>query len=72
MEKVLLSQSLGTTVQHLRLDALKGFFVPVPTLKEQQKAIEELSSIKKMIKNSEENTKTLKSSLSLSLSLSLL
>ena len=69
MEKVLLSQSLGTTVQHLRLDALKGFFLPAPPLEEQKKAIEELNNIRQMIKNSEENTKTLKLSLSLSLSL---
>ncbi|CAG8455401.1 21716_t:CDS:2 [Gigaspora margarita] len=58
-KRVLLSQSLGTTVQHLRLDVLKGFFVPILPLEKQQKAIEELNNIKKMIANSEENTKKL-------------
>jgi type I restriction-modification system DNA methylase subunit len=68
-EKVLLNQTFGTAVQHLRMDVLKNFPIPVPSLEEQQKAIEELNNIRKMIKNSEENTKTLKCSLSLSLSL---
>jgi restriction endonuclease S subunit len=71
MEKVLSNQTFGTAVQHLRMDVLKNFPIPVPSLEEQQKAIEELNNIRKMIKNSEENTKTLKNALSLSLSLSL-
>ena len=69
MEKVLLGQSLGTTVQHLRLDALKGFFMPIVPMEEQKKAIKELNNIRQMIKNSEENTRNLKTTLSLSLSL---
>src|SRR2546421_905633 len=68
MEKVLLNQTFGTAVQHLRMDVLKNFPIPVPSLEEQKKAIEELNNIRKMIENSEENTKTLKCSLSLSLS----
>jgi len=67
MEKVLLNQTFGTAVQHLRMDVLKNFPIPVPSSEEQKKAIEELNNIRKMIKNSEENTKTLKCSLSLSL-----
>src|SRR2546430_5228377 len=70
MEKVLLNQTFGTAVQHLRMDVLKNFPIPVPSLEEQKKAIEELNNIRKMIENSEENTRTLNSSLSLSLSLS--
>jgi restriction endonuclease S subunit len=71
MEKAL-SRTFGTGVQHLRIDNLKKFPVPIPSLEEQKKSIEKLNNIRKMIKNSEENTKILKSSLSLSLSLSLL
>jgi len=68
MEKAL-SRTFGTGVQHLRIDNLKNFPVPIPSLEEQKKSIEKLNNIRKMIKNSEENTKMLNLSLSLSLSL---
>ena len=57
----------GTAQPYLDFTSLGEITFPIPPLEEQQKAIEELNSIEKMIKNSEENTKTLKSSLSLSL-----
>jgi len=57
----------GTAQPYLDFTSLNEIAFPIPPLEEQQKAIEELNSIEKMIKNSEENTKTLKSSLSLSI-----
>jgi type I restriction enzyme M protein len=68
MEKAL-SRTFGTAVQHLRLDNLKRFLVPIPPLEKQKKAVEELSNILKKITASEEEVKTLKNFHSLSLSL---
>ena len=49
MEKFLLDQTFGTTIQSLRLDILKKFLVPVPSLEEQKKSIDKLNKIKENI-----------------------
>jgi restriction endonuclease S subunit len=60
-------EATGTGVQHIKIEDVGNFPVPIPSLEEQKKAIEELNNIRKMIKNSEENMRTLKNRLSLSL-----
>jgi type I restriction enzyme S subunit len=70
LEKFFLDSILSEDVmENLRVDHLKNLPIPIVSLAEQEKVIEELNNIQKMIENSEENMKTLKNRLSLSLSL---
>ncbi|KLL04321.1 MAG: type I restriction endonuclease subunit S [Mycoplasmataceae bacterium CE_OT135] len=67
MEKVLSSQSLGTTIQNVRMDSLKKFPIPVPSLEEQNKIISGLNKIKQSILNAQQIVDNLKLPLFVSL-----
>jgi len=54
MEKFLLDQTFGTTVQNLRMDTLKKFPIPILSLEEQKKALIGLNRIKENIKNAQQ------------------
>jgi type I restriction enzyme M protein len=54
MEKTLSNQSSGTTVQNVRMDSLKNFLIPVPSLEEQTKIIAGLNKIKQSIQNAQQ------------------
>jgi type I restriction enzyme, S subunit len=67
MEKVLLNQSLGTTIQNVRMDSLKNFPIPIPSLEEQTKIIVGLNKIKQSIQNAQQIIDNLKLPLFVSL-----
>jgi type I restriction enzyme S subunit len=67
MEKVLTNQSLGTTIQNVRMDSLKKFPVPIISLEEQTKIIAGLNKIKQSINNAQQIIDNLGSPLFVSL-----
>ena len=68
-KKQVKSFCFGSVRQSLSFESFAKIVVPVPSLEEQKKAIEELNKIKDNIKNAQKTIDNLNSSLSLSLSL---